>query len=95
MTNFQLLMLSPNLLKSQSPIMVGRGEGWQPIPTFEVESKSAKIPNSHYGMWLCVCLWGRGGLVTSFLNFDTEFKSAKSHSLILVGVVVGQPMSSF
>ena len=27
MTNFQLLMLSPNLLKSQSPIMV-RGRGW-------------------------------------------------------------------
>ena len=46
----QLLMLSPNLLRSQIPYMVGGGGGlWQ--PTFDAESKSAKIPNSLYGGW--------------------------------------------
>ena len=51
-TNFQLLMLSPNLLKSQSPFMVGRGEGGEvcdgQLPTFDAESKSAKIPKFLY-----------------------------------------------
>ena len=51
MTNFQLLMLSPNLLKSQSPITVGGGGGVSDnqFPTFDAESKSAQIPKSHYG----------------------------------------------
>ena len=47
-TNFQLLMLSPNLLKSQISICMWRGgvRGSQ-FPTFDGESKFAKIPNSH------------------------------------------------
>ena len=52
-------MLSPNLLKSQSPITLGGGEGGDGVsddqfPTFYTESKSAKIPKSHYS-------GGRGG----------------------------------
>ena len=39
-TNFQLLMLSPNLIKSKIP-MSGRGGGGQ-FPTFDAESKFAK-----------------------------------------------------
>ena len=53
MANFQLLMLSPNLLKSQSPFMVGGVHDGQ-LPTFDAESKSAKVPKSLYG-------GGRGG----------------------------------
>ena len=43
-TKFQPLMLSPNLLKSQSPItvVVGGGGGGK-FPTFDAESKFAKI----------------------------------------------------
>ena len=41
----QLLMLSPEMLKSQILIFAGV-EGWQ--PTFDAESKNAKIPNSHF-----------------------------------------------
>ena len=48
-TNFQLLMLSPNLLRSQIPYMVGKGVVHdEQLPTFDAESKSAKIPNSLY-----------------------------------------------
>ena len=46
MTNFQLLMLSPNLLKSQSCFMVGVGvEGdWEVnFQLSDAESKFAKI----------------------------------------------------
>ena len=54
MINFQLLMLSLNLLKSQSPITVGGGgrDGVadDQFPTVDAESKSAKIPKSHYCM---------------------------------------------
>ena len=46
---FQLLMLSPNLLKYQIPYMVGGGGGDELFPTFDAESKPAKIPNSLYG----------------------------------------------
>ena len=59
MWTFQLLMLSPNLLKSQIPYTAGGGGGGgggvvenADLPTFDAECKSAKIPNS-----LC----GRGG----------------------------------
>ena len=56
-TNFQLLMMSPNLLKSQSLVGGGgggggRGEGMvhdDQLPTFDDESKSAKIPKSGGG----------------------------------------------
>ena len=50
--NFQLLMRSPNLLKSQSPFMVGGGGGGVhdgQLPTFDAESISAKIPKSGGG----------------------------------------------
>ena len=39
--------------------------------TFDVESKSAKIPKFHYS-------WGGGGVSNNrFPTFDTEYKSAK------------------
>ena len=44
----RLVSEGSNLLKSQSPIMVG---GWgvgDQLSTFDAESKSAKIPKSHY-----------------------------------------------
>ena len=41
--NIQLLMLSPNLLRSQITFMVGGGGEH---PTFDAETKFAKIPNS-------------------------------------------------
>ena len=59
--NFQLLMPSPNLLKSKLPMFGGGGgEGsvcvcvWNQFPTFDTESKFAKIQTSH--VW-----WGGGG----------------------------------
>ena len=53
-----LLMLSPKMLKSHIHIYsrCGKGEGWQ--PTFDAESRNAKIPNSHF------CRWG--GLAANF-----------------------------
>ena len=73
-TNFQPLMPSPNLLKFQSPIYGGKGGGGvgdNQFPTFDAESKSAKIPKSHYG--------GKGGGVgdNQFPTFDAESKSTK------------------
>ena len=49
-TNFQLLMLSSNLLKSKIPMCrVGGGGGidGNQFPTFDAEFKFAKIQNSH------------------------------------------------
>ena len=48
-TNFQLLMLSSNLLTSKIPMLMvgGWGGQWKPISTFDAEFKFAKIPNSH------------------------------------------------
>ena len=60
-SNFQLLMLSPNLLKSQiwggGGCMTGGGE--IQLPTFDAESKSAIIPN---------LVGGGGGYMTA--NFQ-------------------------
>ena len=58
-TNFQLLMLSSNLLKSKIPMLrVGGwvvGVGGNQFPTFDAEFKFAKIQNSHVeGGWV----WG-------------------------------------
>ena len=47
--NFQLLILSPNLLKCQSPVGGGEGVHDGQLPTFDAESKSAKIPKSGGG----------------------------------------------
>ena len=48
-SNFQLLMLSPNLLKSQNSIMMGlRGLDQTQIPAFNAGFKSDKIPKYHY-----------------------------------------------
>ena len=44
--NFELLMLSPNLPKSQISIFGGGGDQ---LSTFDTESKSAQIPNFHFG----------------------------------------------
>ena len=63
--NFQLLMNSPNLLKSQSPVEGGVHDGQ--LPTFDAESKSAKIPKSLYG----------GGVKIQLPIFDAQSKSAK------------------
>ena len=43
-------MLSPKMLKSPKFTFSQVGEGgWQ--PTFDAESKNAKIPNSHFHRW--------------------------------------------
>ena len=93
-SNFQLLMLSQNQLKSQSPIWGakipspnqlrsqypkvslggwGGGVGNQ-LPTFDAESKSAKIPKSHFrGV-------GGGGIQLSTFNAESNSgKIPKSH----------------
>ena len=67
--NFQLLMLSPNLLKSQIPWWGGGVHDGQ-LPTFDAESKSAKIPN---------CLGGGGGGGCMMANFQLQtFLESKS-----------------
>ena len=52
-TNFQLLMLSSNLLKSQIPMsrVGGREVSGNQFPTFDAEFKFAKIQNSHVQGW--------------------------------------------
>ena len=52
-TNYQFLMLSPNLLKSQIPYMMEEGGIGDQLPTFDAE----KIQNS---------LFSVDGLVTNF-----------------------------
>ena len=39
----------PNLLKSKIPFKAGKGATRNQLPTFDAESKSAKIPNPNYG----------------------------------------------
>ena len=77
-TNFQLLMLSSNLLKSIIPMfrVGGGGVGGNQFPTFDAEFKFAKIHNSHVQGW-----WGEGGVGgNQFPTFDAEFKFAKIHN---------------
>ena len=84
-------MLSPNLLKFQSPIL-GWGEegGWQPTLTFDVESKSANFPKSHYGVG------GWGVVDNQLLTFDADSKSAKiPKSHYAVGKEVGIQLLTF
>ena len=56
-TNFQLLMLSSNLLKSNIPMLRvgGVGAHGNQFPTFDAQFKFAKIQHSH--------VKGGGGLV--------------------------------
>ena len=64
--NFQLLVLSPNLLKSKSPFMAGEGGVHNgQLPTHDAESKSAKIPKVplHQG-------GGGGGSAFMMANFQ-------------------------
>ena len=69
-TNFQLLMLSSNLLKSKIPMSDGVGGcWWNQLSTFDAEFKFAKIQNSHVR-------WGRGGWWNQLSTFDAEFKFA-------------------
>ena len=61
-TNFQLLILSLNLLKSKIPCVSWGGGGVRnQLPTFDPESKSPKIQNS-----LCQLGGGGGGSGTNF-----------------------------
>ena len=61
-------MLSPKMLKSPKLTFSQVGEeGWQ--PTFDAESKNAKIPISHF----CRCGKGEGWWPT----FDAESRNAK------------------
>ena len=59
-TNCQLFTLIPNLLNPKVTVL-GGGGGDDQLPTFDAESKSAKIPKSHYR-------WGGVGVVTA--NFQ-------------------------
>ena len=62
-TNFQLLMLSSNLLKSNIPMLrVGEGLEENKFPTLDPEFKFAKIQHSHVE-------GGRGGLWRPISNF--------------------------
>ena len=71
-TNFQLLMLSSNLLKSKIPMLgvggwLGGGVGGNQFLTFDAEFKFTKIQNSH--------VEGGGGVFggNQFPTFDAEF----------------------
>ena len=92
-TNFQLLMLSQNLLKSKIPVLrVGGGGGGglgNQFPTLDTESKFAKIQNSH--VW-----WGGGDWWNQFPTFDAEFKFAKiQNSHVEGGCGVGLVETNF
>ena len=80
MTNFfQLLILTPNLLKSHISYIEGGGAlaGDKLFPTFNADSKSANIPNSLYGRGRGIGNWGGGAGDELFPTFDADFKSAK------------------
>ena len=75
----QLLMLSPKMLKFQNHIFVGGGGGeggWW--PTFDAESKNAKIPNSHFS-------GGGGG--GQLLMLSPKMLKSQIHIFLVVGVV--------
>ena len=75
MTNFQLLMLSPNLLKSQIPILV-RGGGGLVMTNFQLLMHSSNLLKSQSPIMV------RGVSNDQFPTFDAESKPAeipKSH----------------
>ena len=67
-------MLSPKILQSQIHIFAGveEGECWQ--PTFDAESKNAKIPHSHLFQ-----VWEGGGLAANFLMLSPEMLKSQIH----------------
>ena len=80
-------MLSPKMLKSKIHIFTGDGggeEGWW--PTFDTESKNAKIQISHFHRW-----WGEGWWPT----FDVESKNAKIQNSHFTGEGVGGQLLMF
>ena len=87
-TNFELSMLSPNLLKSKIPMSrVRGGSWWNQFPTFDVESKFAKIQNSQVeGGWV----WVGGGWWNQFPTFDAESTFAKIQNPHVQGGGVGE-----
>ena len=79
-TNFQLLILSSNLLKSNIPMLrVGGGACGDQFPTFDAEFKFAKIQHSH------VEGGGVGAHGNQFPTFDPEFKFAKIQNFQVEG----------
>ena len=85
-TNFQLLMLSSNLLKSKIPMFrVGGVVGGNQFPTFDAEFKFAKIQNPHVQGG-----WGGGLVETNFQLFMLSSNLLKSKiPMFRVGGVVG------
>ena len=73
-TNFQLLMVSPNLLKSKCPVGGGGGAHGNQFPTFDGESKFANIQSSHFQGG------GEGAHGNQFPTFVAESKFAKIQS---------------
>ena len=67
-SNFQLLMLGPNLLKPPSPMGVGVQIQ---LSTFDAKFRSAKSPKSHF-----LPEEGGGGQIQLSI-FDAESNSAK------------------
>ena len=70
-------MLSPNLLKSWIPYTVGERVGDTTFPTFDAESKSAKILNSLYDM-------GRGRLLLVLTSCESLGWNTKKWQEILL-----------
>ena len=69
------------MLKSQIHIVAG-GEGWW--PTFDAESKNAKIPNSHFHRW-------ERGIESQLLMLSPEMLKSQIH--IFAGGEVGDAES--
>ena len=84
-TNFQLLMLSSNLLKFKIPMARGGG-WWNQLSTFDAEFKFAKIENSYVGK-------GVGG--TSFQLLMLSSNLLKSKIPISGGGDCGNHFSTF
>ena len=74
-TNFQLLILSLDFLKSKIPMSRWGGGGWwNQLSTFDAESKFAKIQNSHVRGG-----GGGGGWWNQLSTFDAESKFANKN----------------
>ena len=71
-SNFQLLMPSPNLLKSQSRIMVGGGGGGALVSYFQFLMLSTNMLKSQSPI-----IGGGGSVQIQIPTFDAKSKSAK------------------